>query len=60
MTRITKAGYLVVNSDKTRVQLMNQADCLDKLRCIIRAADKKPYEPSEEDVALLEKRYPLI
>jgi len=33
--RITKDGFLVVNSEKTSRQMLNQADCLDQLRTII-------------------------
>ena len=56
-SRFTKDGWLVVTSDKTRKQLLNQADCLDKIRVLVRNASKKPYEPTEEDMAVLQARY---
>ena len=55
--RITKDGWLVVTSDKTRKQMLNQADCLDKIRVLVRNASKKPYEPTAEDMKVLQARY---
>ena len=41
--RITKDGYLLIKSDKTRLRMMNQADCLDRIRTMIfDAIDDKP------------------
>ncbi|VDL63533.1 unnamed protein product [Hymenolepis diminuta] len=34
--RITKDGFFVIQSDKTRIQLLNQADCLERIRRMIR------------------------
>jgi peptidyl-tRNA hydrolase ICT1 len=39
---LTKDGWLVVKSDRTRSQLLNQADALDKLRANIREALMPP------------------
>jgi len=40
---VTKDGYLVMRSDKTRLRLMNQADCLDRIRTkIFDAIDDRP------------------
>ena len=33
--RITKDGFLVVSSEKTSRQILNQADCLNQLRNIV-------------------------
>ncbi|XP_075678839.1 large ribosomal subunit protein mL62 isoform X1 [Dermatophagoides pteronyssinus] len=46
---INKDGYWLIRSDKTRQQLLNVADCMDKLRCYIAEAAKPPnLEPSFE------------
>lgn len=40
---ISKDGHLTVNSNKTRLRLMNQADCLDRIRTMIfDAIDDRP------------------
>ncbi|RUS71638.1 hypothetical protein EGW08_020600 [Elysia chlorotica] len=54
--RVTKEGYLVVRSDMTRKQMLNQADCLNKLRNMIYKASELPKEPTAEEVELKEKR----
>ena len=54
--RITKDGFLIVSCEKTRKQYLNQAECLDKIRCFIRNAEKPPYEPSEEEIMTMNKR----
>ncbi|XP_064618631.1 large ribosomal subunit protein mL62-like isoform X2 [Lineus longissimus] len=54
--RITKGGVFMVTSDRTRKQILNQADCFDKIRQAIREAAIRPAEPSEEDVALKNRR----
>jgi len=53
---ITKHGYLVIKSEKTRSQTLNQADCLDRIRTMIRECDVKPYVPTEEDLELIRQR----
>jgi len=41
--RISKDGYLTVKSDKTRLRLLNQADCLDRIRTMVfDATDDRP------------------
>ncbi|CAE1171147.1 ICT1 [Acanthosepion pharaonis] len=47
--RINKNGYMFINSDRTRKQLLNQADCLQKLRTIIFNASYQPQEPTVEE-----------
>lgn len=54
--RINKDGYLILQSEKTRKQILNQADCLDKLRSIVRTACKKEKVPSAEDIQLMNQR----
>ncbi|XP_054168337.1 peptidyl-tRNA hydrolase ICT1, mitochondrial-like [Oppia nitens] len=45
---INKDGFWIIRSDKTRAQLMNLADCLDKIRCYITEASKPIKQPSIE------------
>ncbi|RWS28747.1 peptidyl-tRNA hydrolase-like protein [Leptotrombidium deliense] len=47
---ITKDGYWMIRSEKTREQKLNLADCLDKMRCYITEADKPIPEISEESL----------
>ncbi|XP_067933098.1 la-related protein 7-like [Watersipora subatra] len=54
--RITKHGELIVTSDKTRKQILNQGDCLNRLRTMIFDASVLPKEPTPEELALAEKR----
>jgi hypothetical protein len=54
--RITKNGDFIITSDRTRKQILNQADCMDKIRGAIRQASIRPKEPSPEDIALKNKR----
>ena len=55
--RITKDGYLVVTSEKTRRQLLNQADCMDRIRTMIfEAANDKPFVPTPEQLAVIQSR----
>ena len=39
---LTKDGWIVVKSDRTRSQSLNQADALEKLRGSIREASQPP------------------
>lgn len=48
---------MVVISEKTRRQLLNQADCLDRIRVMIRDASVKPYVPTQEDLDRIRERY---
>ncbi|VDD83836.1 unnamed protein product, partial [Mesocestoides corti] len=50
--RITKDGYFVIQSDRTRQQILNQADCFERIRRMIRerlTEMNKPL-PSEDTV----------
>lgn len=59
--RLTKDGYLTVTSEKTRRRELNQADAVDKLRCMVQAADDdRPYEPTAEELAVLQRRYDSV
>lgn len=57
--RITKHGFLVVTSERTRKQLLNQADCLSKIRNMVwqaaKLAQPQP-QPTQEDLDLLQQR----
>lgn len=54
--RISKDGYFIIKSDKTRLQLMNQADCLDRIRTtIFDAVDDRPKPELAERQARHEK-----
>ena len=46
-SKINKDGYLIVTSDRTRKALLNQADCLDKVRNIVWSSSVKEYEPDQ-------------
>ena len=54
--RVTKDGYLIITSEKTRKQILNQADCLNRLRAMIFDASKKLREPTPEELELAAKR----
>ena len=54
--RITKEGYFVVRSEATRKQILNQADCMEKIRHLIFKAAVDPKQISEEDLKLKEER----
>lgn len=55
--QINKEGELVIRSDVTRSQQLNLADALEKLRTIIRMAEKPVIlEPSIESLEKLRKR----
>ena len=53
---ITKDGWILVKSDKTRSRGMNETDAIDKLTNIVNEALKPP-EPkfSEEELAKMRK-----
>lgn len=53
---LTKDGFLILKSDKTRMQTLNLADCMDKLRCYIREAEKPPPEVLPETLEIIKKR----
>ncbi|XP_069697497.1 large ribosomal subunit protein mL62 [Periplaneta americana] len=55
-TKITKDGFLVIRSDKTRFQQLNLADALEKLRTYVRIAAEPEKEISPETEEKLRKR----
>lgn len=55
--RITKDGFLVISSSKTRLQILNQADCLEKIRTIVwEAANEKQYDPEKPKLRMDEDK----
>lgn len=50
LTKLTKDGFLIIRSDKTRSQQMNLADALEKIRNIIRDGEKPELESSPESI----------
>ena len=56
--RINKRNEFVISSEKTRTQLLNQADCLDRIRHYIRESEVKatPKEVDPEEEELKKKR----
>ena len=53
---ITKDGWILVKSDKTRSRTMNESDALDKLTNIVNEALKPPAPKiSEEELAKIRK-----
>ncbi|KAM9837404.1 large ribosomal subunit protein mL62 [Aulostomus maculatus] len=54
--RITKAGELLVTSERSRSQQRNLNDCVEKISAIIAEASVKPHEPTPEEIALREAR----
>lgn len=54
INRINKEGYLIVRSEKTRKALLNQADCLEKIRAMIFEASIVPRGLDAEELAKIE------
>jgi len=56
--RINKRNEFIISSEKTRSQLLNQADCLDRIRHYIREAEvtATPKEVDPEEEALKKRR----
>jgi len=51
---------MIVTSEKTRHQRLNQADAVDKLLSMVQAAsDDRPYEPTAEELQVLRRRYDI-
>ncbi|XP_036921787.1 peptidyl-tRNA hydrolase ICT1, mitochondrial isoform X1 [Sturnira hondurensis] len=50
--KINKSGELILTSERSRYQLRNMADCLQKIRDMIAEASQPAKEPSKEDAAL--------
>lgn len=55
-TRINRDGYFIIFSDETRQRLLNQAQCLDRIRALIREASIVPKGLSEEERKTFEQR----
>ncbi|XP_041978140.1 peptidyl-tRNA hydrolase ICT1, mitochondrial [Aricia agestis] len=55
--RLSKEGYLIVRSDVTRSQQLNLADCLQKLRNMLRDAAVTKREPSPETEERIRQRH---
>lgn len=52
--KLTKAGELVISSDKTRSQANNVDDCYNKLVQAIKEAVAVPRDPDEATIARVE------
>lgn len=56
-TKLTADGYLVFRSDLTRVQRLNLAACLDRLRtAVFRAVADEPVQPKPDFVEKIRRR----
>ncbi|XP_021198674.3 large ribosomal subunit protein mL62 [Helicoverpa armigera] len=55
--KLSKDGYLIIRSDSTRSQQLNLADCMQKLRNMIRDAAVTKREPSPETVEKIRQRH---
>ncbi|KAK9720801.1 hypothetical protein K7432_003903 [Basidiobolus ranarum] len=53
--RINKKGEFVVTSDRTRSQVKNSDDCVDKIYQIILMAGEVPKEPDQETIDRVKK-----
>ncbi|ORX93099.1 peptidyl-tRNA hydrolase domain-like protein, partial [Basidiobolus meristosporus CBS 931.73] len=53
--RINKKGEFVITSDRTRSQVKNADDCVDKLYQIILKAGEVPKEPDQATVERVKK-----
>lgn len=56
-TKISKEGYLIIRSDTTRSQQLNLADCMQKLRNMIRDASVTKRQPSPETEERIRQRH---
>ncbi|XP_075231353.1 large ribosomal subunit protein mL62 [Lycorma delicatula] len=54
--KVSKEGFLIIRSEKTRSQQLNLADALEKLRCLIRHVEEEPAKPSPETEEMITKR----
>ena len=59
-TKINSKGELIVTSERTRSQITNFSDCLQKIRDIIEEVQRKPKEPTEDDKAVVRMRSVLV
>ena len=56
-TRINRDGYFIIFSDETRHRLLNQAQCLDRIRALIRDASLVPKGLTDEERKTIEQQY---
>ncbi|XP_049868670.1 peptidyl-tRNA hydrolase ICT1, mitochondrial [Pectinophora gossypiella] len=55
--KLSKEGYLILRSDMTRSQQLNLADCLQKLRNMIRDASVTKRQPAPETEERIRQRH---
>ncbi|CAH2038154.1 unnamed protein product, partial [Iphiclides podalirius] len=55
--KLTKEGFMIIRSDVTRSQQLNLADCLQKLRNLIRDAAVTQRQPSPETQEMIRQRH---
>ncbi|CAG9786432.1 unnamed protein product [Diatraea saccharalis] len=55
--KLTKDGYLIIRSDLTRSQQLNLADCMQKLRTMIRASEVTEKAPTPETEERIRQRH---
>ncbi|KAG6458336.1 peptidyl-tRNA hydrolase ICT1, mitochondrial [Manduca sexta] len=55
--KLSKEGYLIIRSDTTRSQQLNLADCMQKLRALIRDAAVTKRQPSPETEERIRQRH---
>ncbi|VVC41664.1 Hypothetical protein CINCED_3A015086 [Cinara cedri] len=54
--KLTKDGYLVIRSEKTRSQQLNLADAMERLRKLIWKTIEPEPKPSEENIEKMRRR----
>ncbi|OWF49789.1 peptidyl-tRNA hydrolase ICT1, mitochondrial-like [Mizuhopecten yessoensis] len=52
---ISKDGFVMISSEKTRKQIMNKADCMEQIRSMIYRGTMKPKEQTPEELARIAK-----
>ncbi|XP_061713198.1 large ribosomal subunit protein mL62 [Cydia pomonella] len=55
--KLSKEGYLIIRSDATRSQQLNLADCLQKLRTLLRDAAVTQQTPSPDTLEKVRQRH---
>ncbi|KAH8857614.1 Peptidyl-tRNA hydrolase ICT1 [Schistosoma japonicum] len=56
--RINRENYFIITSDHTRKQILNQADCLERIRRIVRECENSLFkpEPNPETLEAIQRR----
>lgn len=54
VNRITRDGFLIVKSEKTRKAILNQADCMERIRSMIFDASVEPTGLTDEELRKIE------